>query len=90
MSGLRKPEKLVLDPEDLVWTPHNMTAAQALDQLPLVCQLLLTDMPCRRTLVRLRYYHAGNVADNLPEIALLVARCLVKAEQLVAAADAAN
>ncbi len=79
--------KLVLDPEDLVWTPHNMTAAQALDQLPLVCQLLLTEMPCQKTLSRLQYYHADNVADNRPEIALLVARCIVKAEQLIAAAD---
>ena len=87
MSSLRNPVKLILDPEDVVWTPHNMTAAQALDQLPLVCQLLLTEMPCQRTLGRLHYYHAGNVADNHPEIALLVARCIVKAEQLIAAAD---
>ncbi len=79
--------KFVLGPEDLVWTPHNMTAAQALDQLPLVCQLLLTKMPCQKTLGRLQYFHAGNVADNRPEIALLIARCIVKAEQLIAAAD---
>jgi hypothetical protein len=87
MSGLRNPVKLVLDPEDLVWTPHNMTAAQALDQLPLVCQLRLTEMPCQKTLSQLQRFHAGIVANNHPEIALLVARCIVTAEQLIAAAD---
>jgi len=79
----RKPVKLMLDPEDLAWAPHNMTPSQALDQLPLVCQLQMTSPPNQKTLDRLRYYHAGNVADNNPEIALLIARCIVRAEQIM-------
>ncbi len=70
--------------DGIVWTPHNMTPAQAIDQLPFVCQVMLKKPPSQKMVLHLKHCYSETVAMNNPEIALLFARCLVKAEQMLA------
>ena len=77
-------QKMILDAEDIVWTPPNMTQSQVLEQLPFVFQLLMTSAPTRKTLIRLRHFHAEYVKDGHIDLALLAARCIERAEQLIA------
>ncbi len=70
--------------EDFVWTPRGMTQAEAYDQLPLVCQMLLKTMPNQRTLIRLQYFHTRSVAELLPDVALPYERCLSTAKEIIA------
>lgn len=72
---------LIPTAEDFVWTPHGMTPEQAFDQLPLVCQILLTKPPSKQTLVLLRRYHASCVADECHGSALLITRCIETVEK---------
>ena len=66
---------------DFVWTPQGMTPEQAFDQLPLVCQILLTKPISKHTLVLLRRYHASCVADECHGSALLITRCIETVEK---------
>ena len=77
-------QKMILDAEDIVWTPRNMTQSQVLEKLPFVFQLLMTSAPTSKTLTRLHHFHAEYVKDGHIDLALLAARCIVRAEQLIA------
>jgi hypothetical protein len=82
-------EKFIPEAEDFMWTPRGMTQAEAYDQLPLVCQMLLKTMPNQRTLIRLQHFHKKCVADNHPDIALRYERCLSTAKEIIEARGAA-
>ena len=61
-----------------------MTPAQALEELPAVCLLLLKTKPCVMTVIRLEHFESAYLRQGQPELAALVARCAETARQLVA------
>jgi hypothetical protein len=80
----RPPTEFVTGPEQIAWTPHGMTRAQALEELPAVCLLLMKTKPCAMTVIRLEHFEGAYFRGGRPELAALVARCTVTARQLVA------
>jgi hypothetical protein len=81
--------KFIFNAEDFVWTPRGMTQAEAYDQLPLICQLLLKKMPDQRTLLVLQHTHKRCVADNHLDVALRYERCLTTAKEIIATTTSA-
>ncbi len=80
---LRQPTELATSPVQIAWAPHGMTLAQALEELPAVCLLLMKTKPCALTVERLEFLHGAYLDDNRPEFAALVARCTATARQLM-------
>ena len=68
-----------VEPSMVVWTPSDMTSAEALRILPPVCHEHLTKMPNPETVNQFVQLHQNSVASGNHVEAYLIKRCILRA-----------
>ena len=75
--------RVIPEIDTIIWTPHGMSPEEVILRIPDEFRHLLKEIPTYETMGHLIDFHTEYVSRNLPPRALLVARCIVRVEQIL-------